>query len=358
MTIAYRPKYATENLPAIVEKAGALPYSTPAGRVTQLADIPEVRQLRQGPLPRLAEFVRSLPYLFLTVSSLSQRRQLIREIFTELARRDYPTEKLLQLFWQLDVRLEPGDFLPALLDCSDRLLQRGNLPPEWADWAGALLEQGYANSAEVDALRLRLWRHQCKVDRNRKTPSLDLIQLTGFVLPDASRRHDYATGLHPDQLRPFLQLLRAVAPVQGIDFPEEDGQTVLRYAHAGAVRTCPTFAGDLLSFVATLNEQLHALKIPYQFTFLRKAKKCKTLVPDPDGASPVLTLMNSGTYRQYKSDLPQQAPPRFARSRQGVAEPFTDHLQALPNLRMNPGLAGQIDPSGTLFAAAGSPAAP
>jgi hypothetical protein len=150
MTIAYRPKYATENLPAIVEKAGALPYSTPAGRVTQLADIPEVRQLRQGPLPRLAEFVRSLPYLFLTVSSLSQRRQLIREIFTELARRDYPTEKLLQLFWQLDMRLEPGDFLPALLDCSDRLLQRGNLPPEWADWAGALLEQGYANSAEVD----------------------------------------------------------------------------------------------------------------------------------------------------------------------------------------------------------------
>jgi hypothetical protein len=351
MTVAYRPNYTTEHLPTIIEKAGALPYATPAGRITQVIDIPEVQQLRKGPLPHLAEFVRSLPYLFLTVSSRTQRRRLIREIFKELTRRDYPADQLLQLFWQLDVRLEPGDFLPALLDCSDRLLKQGPLSPEWVDWAGGLLEQGNENSAETDDLRFRLWRHRRKVEQDRKTPSLDLIRLTGFVLPAASRRHDYATGLHPDQLRPFLQVLKAVAPVQGIDFPAVAGQTALRYAHAGEVRTCPTLAGDLLLFVATLNEQLYALNIPYQFIFLCKASKRKTLVPDPAAPSPVLTLMNSGTYRQYRPDLPQQAAPRFARSRKGKAEPFTDHLQALPNLRMNPGLTEQIDASGTLFAA-------
>ena len=349
MTVSYRPKYATENLPAIIEKAGALPYSTPTGRVSDVLDIPEVAQLRKGPLPRLAEFVRTLPYLFLTVSSSTQRRRLIQDIFRELTRRDYPTAELLDLFWQLDVRLEPGDFLPALLDCSDRLLKRGPLPADWADWISGLLEQGYENSAEVDALRFRLWRHQRKVERDRKTPSLDLIRLSGFALPDASRRHDYATGLHPDQKRPFLQLLKAVAPVQGIDFPEEDGVTVMRYACEETVQTCGAPAGDVLAFVPTLNTQLYQLKIPYQFLFLQKEKKRKTLVPDPDAPSPVLTLMNSGTYRQYKNELPKQSEPRFARSRRGAAEPFTEHLQALPNLRMNPGLAERIGAEGTLF---------
>lgn len=349
MTVAYRPKYPTKSLSTIVAKAGALPYASPAGPVTEVLDIPEVRQLRQGPLPRLAEFVRTLPYLFLTVSSSTQRRELIQEIFKELARRDYPTRQLLELFWQLDVRLEPGDFLPALLDCGDRLLKRGTLPEDWYDWIRSLADQDPENSAELEALRFRLWRHQRKVERDRKTPSVELIGLTGFVLPDVSRRHDFATGLHPDQMRPFLQLLKAVAPVQGIDFPEENGLTVLRYAYEAAVRTCGAPAGDLLAFVATLNEQLFELKIPYQFLFLRKEKKRKTLIPTPDAPAPVLTLMNSGTYRQGKAGLPPQAQPRFARSRQGTAEPFTDHLQALPNLRMTPSLAERVGAEGTLF---------
>lgn len=349
MTVAYRPKYPTKNLPAIVEKASALPYSTPTGRISNVGDIPEVQQLRNGPLPRLAEFVGTLPYVFLTVSSSTQRRRLIREIFRELTRRDYPAPQLLQLFWQLDVRLEPGDFMPALLHCSDRLLKRGPLPADWADWISGLLEQDYENSTEVDDLRFRRWRHQHKLEAGRKTPSVDLIQLTGFVLPDASRRHDYRTGLHPDQMRPFLQLLKAVAPLQGIDFPEEDELVLIRYACAETVRTCGAPAGDVLAFVATLNAQLYELKIPYQFLFLQKDKKRKTLVPDPDTASPVLTLMNSATYRQYKAELPKQAEPHFARSRHGAAEPFTEHIQALPNLRMNPGLAEQIGAEGTLF---------
>jgi hypothetical protein len=173
------------------------------------------------------------------------------------------------------------------------------------------------------------------------------------MLPEAPRRHDYQTGLHANQLRPFLQLLKAVAPIKPIDLPERDGIMHLRYWLAGEVRTCGSADGDVATFLLDLNTQLHELRVPYQFVFLAKDKKAKKQIPDRVATPLVITLLNSATYRQCQTQLPKQAEPQFARSRFGAAEPFTRHIQDLPTLRLNPGLAKRIDagPEGGIFPA-------
>lgn len=321
--MTYQPLHARPSATALARQLAQLPLpGKDAGE--KLLQIREIHHRLAGKAAALLEFAAALPFYYLHLPYVAYRPALIQLIFRRLTELQTPQDQILQLFWQLDVRLELGDLLPAIIDYAETFLPEQPLPDPLADWLVRLLRER-DESTDPDQLRLLLWRHSER--------TADKLQYSGFTLPLPPRSHDCSVhGLHPVQIRPFFQLLRAVSDVKPIDFEEVEGQLCLRYQLNEKERWIGAGRGRIDHFVRDLNAQLCELGQPHQFVFLER--DLTRLEAADTGARITITLLNSAGYRLLKDALPRQATLQFVRSRRGAAPAFEQHISVLPSLRL------------------------
>lgn len=168
-----------------------------------------------------------------------------------------------------------------------------------------------------------------------ETLTWEALLWTGFRQVPIPTNHSPYFGLHPDQIRPLFQLMRAVANVDIVKIYKVGKLYHIRFVFGGEMYDMPTGDGFGIGPVPLLNTLLFENGVPYQLVVLEVPLFDTQL--DNRYKTKIITLVNEETYQRFENLILPQGLAGFVKS--GAPAPvFTQNIDELGALKARPEL--------------------
>lgn len=158
---------------------------------------------------------------------------------------------------------------------------------------------------------------------------------TGFQQVPIPSNHSPYFGLHPDQIRPIFQLMRAVANVDIVKIYKVGKLYHVRFIFGGEMYDMPTGDGFGVGPLPHFNTLLFEGGVPYQLVVLEVPLFDSQL--NKNHKTKVVTLVNKETYDRFAAKILPQGFVDFAPAT-APALPFTKSIDELGNFKFRPDL--------------------
>jgi|GEM_PF-1434519 len=174
-----------------------------------------------------------------------------------------------------------------------------------------------------------------RLDASGLAASREALLMSGFHPLPIPGNHSPYHGLHPDQVRPFFQLIRAVTDIDIIKIYRVEKLYRVRFLLLGEQFDLHTGDGFGMGCLHDLNTLLYEKGIPYQLVMMEMAYFSPHAQPNPYQPIKVVTLMTDVVYAQLKGQVPPQYLAGFAKTANPVPA-FLKNISELGILKEKP----------------------
>lgn len=174
-----------------------------------------------------------------------------------------------------------------------------------------------------------------RLDASGMEASREALLMSGFHPLPIPGNHSPYHGLHPDQVRPFFQLIRAVADIDIIKIYRVEKLYRVRFLLLGEQFDLHTGEGFGLGCLPGLNALLYEKGIPYQLMVMEMTFFSPHARPNPYRPLNVVTLMDSVVFSELKDHVQPQYLPGFAKAANPVPV-FLKNISELGALKEKP----------------------
>lgn len=302
-----------------------------------LSGTPVWEKMEALPEPDKADVLRLMSTLLVSEAWFFHSQRAVTSFMMEWSAKIAPSEPAIIAYLSTYVKNGMASNLPSgLLTSLNKLLAQGAVSDKLYETLWDFYFSTRTRHLDFPEVYQFLRQESRRRMGHSPMPTWEVLMTSGFHPVQQPYPHNPYHGLHPDQVRPYLRLLREVADVVLVKF-----YRVEKLHHLKIVVNDVHFdlkTGDTFGHTPhqDFNNLLFQQGIPYQFVTLNPSFFAFNTHPgDAFSMGQVVVLVNEETYRVYQQRLAGQRVIGFAKTAR-PAPPVLKHLSELPELHARP----------------------